>query len=374
MKEKIKSQDFRFFDSRQKYLLFVNTTNEKNKISQEITPHIKNIIPKKPAIKIFDAGLGDGTLLMSVLRTLHKEFPVIPFVVMGKEISMEDVRISTEKLADRFIEHPNMVFIVTNLHYSEASSLQSKNLIKNKNLNRKIVKLKGNSSFQFNLQLSQLEGLLEDNWQVERNKKSGNPTYKDPSLLIIYREDQEFILENIIPQKNSEKIFFDLIIASQPYRSRISIEKKVEYVIKPMINSLAKDGKLIIVHASGNDPGSQIINKVYPDETPFPSLGKDMIIYLKENLDKDLLKKIKFNEPTILKYHLRTLPNEIENGISTSAIFSAWNACTYVGQINDEKIVKAEDSGNHIQAIQSIIKENDGLWFNDEIILIEKYK
>ena len=29
------SKDFRFFDSRQKYLLFVTTTNEKNKIVPE---------------------------------------------------------------------------------------------------------------------------------------------------------------------------------------------------------------------------------------------------------------------------------------------------------------------------------------------------
>ena len=115
--------EFRFFDSRQKYLLFVTTTNEKAVISQKISPVIKSIIPKKPALKIFDAGLGDGTLLMNILRDCHREFPTIPFLVAGKEVSLEDVRLTIEKLSDRFVEHPNMVFVITNLHYNESSDV-----------------------------------------------------------------------------------------------------------------------------------------------------------------------------------------------------------------------------------------------------------
>ena len=38
-------KNFRFFDNRQKYLLFVTTTNEKNKIDPKITEKIwKNMI------------------------------------------------------------------------------------------------------------------------------------------------------------------------------------------------------------------------------------------------------------------------------------------------------------------------------------------
>ena len=62
------NNNFRFFDSRQKYLLFVTTTNEKNIIAEKISTQIKKIKPKKPSLNILDAGLGDGTLLMSVLR------------------------------------------------------------------------------------------------------------------------------------------------------------------------------------------------------------------------------------------------------------------------------------------------------------------
>ena len=84
-------KNFRFFDNRQKYLLFVTTTNEKNKIADALKPIVQNLKPKKPALKIFDAGMGDGSLLMSVMRQCHQKMPNIPLLVSTKEISMEDV-------------------------------------------------------------------------------------------------------------------------------------------------------------------------------------------------------------------------------------------------------------------------------------------
>ena len=52
-------KNFRFFDNRQKYLLFVTTTNEKNRIADNLKPIIQSVKPKHPALKIFDAGMGD---------------------------------------------------------------------------------------------------------------------------------------------------------------------------------------------------------------------------------------------------------------------------------------------------------------------------
>ena len=364
--------DFRFFDSRQKYLLFVTTTNEKTIIAEKISPIIKSIKPKKPALKIFDAGLGDGTLLMNVLRDCHRQFPTVPFYVSGKEISLEDVRLTIEKLPDRFVEHPNMIFVLTNLHYSEATLLKSNNLIKQKKSVLKKVALNGNSSHQFNTQLSNLDKLLEDTWQVERNIINGNTTYKQPSTIIIYRKDHEMVLDHIMPDMKGKRNYFDLIIASQPYRSRISEKQKVNYVIKHMIESLSINGKLVITHAYGNDPGTKLVKELWPEDNPFPNLGKEIINYLKKNLNKDLLKSLNFSKPNVFTYKLRALPNEIENGISTSLIFSAWNNINYVAQVDDTKIKNAELDEKCFKKLQEILKKNDGLFFNDEMILIEK--
>ena len=336
-------KNFRFFDNRQKYLLFVTTTNEKNKIADALKPIVQKLKPKFPALKIFDAGMGDGSLLMSVMRQCHQKMPQIPLLVSTKEISMEDVRLGLEKLPDRFIEHKNTVFVISNLNYVESTALKSNDKKKQKKMNWKIVKLKGNSSLDFSNQLRKLnQEFLSKKWQIERNPKNGNPTYKEPSVIVIYRKDQEFSLKNVIPKKNNGKNSYDLIIASQPYRSRISAEKKVKYVIDPMIKSLDKKGKLVVVHACGNDPGNKIIKKIWPKENPFPSLHNSIIKYIKNNTDNEILKKLKFNKKQTIKYVLRALPNEISGGIATSLIFSAWNAAVYVNQISDEQIMSAE--------------------------------
>ena len=364
---------FRFFDNRQKYLLFVTTTNEKNKIADALKPIIEKIRPKYPALRIFDAGMGDGSLLMNVMRQCHQQMPNIPLLVSTKEISMEDVRLGLEKLPDRFIEHKNTVFVISNLNYVESTSLKSNNKIKQKKMNWKIVKLKGNSSLDFSTQLRKLnKEFLNKKWQIEQNINTGNPTYKEPSVVIIYREDQEFTLRNIIPKKNDGKNKFDLIIASQPYRSRITAEKKVKYVIDPMIKSLDKKGKLVVVHACGNDPANKVIKKIWPNENPFPFLYDSIMRYIKKNTEKNDLKNLKFHKKKNIKYILRALPNEISGGIATSLIFSAWNAAIYVNQISDEQIFRAENNKKYQKVVKQIVNKNKGMYFNNELFIIER--
>ena len=83
----------------------------------------KHLQPMPPALRVFDAGMGDATVLSQIMRQLHHRFPTIPFLIVGKEISQEDVRISLEKMGDRFYEHPQTVLVVTNLFYAEAPQL-----------------------------------------------------------------------------------------------------------------------------------------------------------------------------------------------------------------------------------------------------------
>ena len=106
-------QPFRFFDNREKYLLFVTTTSEKAVTAERVGREFDCIKPKPPALKIFDAGVGNGTVLSRILREMHCRFPTVPFIVVGKEVSLEDTRLCLETLSDRFNEHPQMVVILT---------------------------------------------------------------------------------------------------------------------------------------------------------------------------------------------------------------------------------------------------------------------
>src|SRR2546426_12527484 len=83
-------RNFRFFDNRQKYLLFVNTCSEKWVVAHRVGQELINIHPRPPAVRLFDAGIGDGTVLARVMRAMHDRFPAMPFYVVGKEISLED--------------------------------------------------------------------------------------------------------------------------------------------------------------------------------------------------------------------------------------------------------------------------------------------
>ena len=61
-------RNFRFFDNRQKYLLFVNTCSEKWEVARRVGLELANIHPRPPAVRIFDAGVGDGSVLARVMR------------------------------------------------------------------------------------------------------------------------------------------------------------------------------------------------------------------------------------------------------------------------------------------------------------------
>src|SRR6185295_11169802 len=78
---------FRFYDNRQKYLAFVNTCNEKSAVARRAAEELKHVRPSPPALHIFDAGMGDGTVLARLLRATHRLFPTVPVLAVAKEIS-----------------------------------------------------------------------------------------------------------------------------------------------------------------------------------------------------------------------------------------------------------------------------------------------
>ena len=99
-------RNFRFFDDRQKRLLFVNTCSEKWVVVNRVAMEVANIHAHPPAVRVFDAGIGDGAILARVVRAMHHKFPAMPFYIEGKEVSLEDVRLALRRMADRFFEPP----------------------------------------------------------------------------------------------------------------------------------------------------------------------------------------------------------------------------------------------------------------------------
>ena len=366
---------FRFYDNRQKYLSFVTTCNEKWKIAERAIDELRHITPTPPALRIFDAGMGDGTLLSHVMRATHKHFPTVPLYVVGKEISLEDIRLSLDKLPDRFVEHPSSVVIFTNLYYAESPWLTvSKPELADK-VNWMDVPLHGDTAAEFGEQLRDLDPRLVDGWQVRASEKTGNPLYVKPSVLVLYREDHAFALNGIKPRPGASRADYDLVLVSQPWRARMTAEFKVDRVLEPMVRGLAPGGRALVAQSSGNDPGLELVRAIWPDADPFKVSRHDLIETLKDRLGDDL-KNYKFHAvsdaDSILSYEMHTLPDEIQTNIGTSTLFAAWNAAVYVAQIEDDRLEAALASTEYLEQTAKTLKKFGGLWFNDEVFVVSR--
>ncbi len=366
---------FRFYDNRQKYLAFVNTCNEKPMLALRAGKELQHIQPTQPALSVFDAGMGDATLLSQLMREMHYRFPTVPFLICAKEISLEDVRLGLEKMPDRFFEHPATLLIITNLHYAEAPKLMPRNVNVATALNWHEIRLKGDSAFEYGQQIQALEPILSDGWKTKTSLKTGNPLYERPSVLVIYREDHKFLLDSAIPRPGRTKGNYDLIIASQPWRTRMSAEFKVQKVLAPLSQSLAPGGRLLGIQSYGDDPSLEIIQKIWPEENPFTVRRHELMKVLKAELGQEA-SGFNFNSlsdsKSIIRYQMHTLASEIGANIGTSTLFAAWNAAIYVNQIEDAKLEEALTTGSYLEATSQVLQKYNGLWFNDETFIISR--
>ena len=58
------------------------------------------------------------------------------------------------------------------------------------------------------------------------------------------------------------------------------------------------------------------------------------------------------------------------HGESSSPQLAAWNAATYVAQIEDERLSQAMSRGNYMDATSKALQKYSGLWFVDESLVV----
>lgn len=368
-------RNFRFFDNRQKYLLFVNTCSEKWVVANRVAEELANVRPRPPALRLFDAGVGDGTVLARVMRAMHARHPTMPFYVVGKEISLEDIRLTLDKLPDRFYEHPATVVVLTNMFYSEAPWLRVNSPGAAASMIWREVPLAGNAAHDFEEQIGELQPFLGDNWKATASPKTGNPMYERPIALVLYRQDHRFLLESIIPRLGRAEANYDLVIASQPYRARVPAEFKAKRVIAPLVRALGPGGRLIGIHSHGQDPGLEIIRRIWPDEDPFRTDRHAILDAVKKELGtarRDFNFNAYADSRSLFRYDMHTLPHEVDGPIGTSTLFAAWNAAIYVAQIEDERLDDVVKSGAYLDGTRDVLKKHGGLWFFDESYVVSR--
>ena len=193
---------------------------------------------------------------------------------------------------------------------------------------------------------------------------------------MLHRADQRFALDQVIPQKGDTQADYDFVLASQPWRSRMSAEFKASRILAPLSRSLRSNGVLLGIQSRGDDPGLDLIQRVWPDERPFPVDRHDLLAALQDELGDDArgfdlmaLPDHKSN----LRYSMHTLPTEIGASIGTSTLFAAWNAAIYVGQIEDDRAELCMSEGKYLDMTADVLHEHGGLWFNDETFVVRRH-
>jgi hypothetical protein len=368
-------RNFRFFDNRQKYLLFVNTCSEKWVVAHRVGQELVNIHPRPPAVRLFDAGIGDGTVLTRVMRAMHDRFPAMPFYAVGKEISLEDTRLTLQKVPDRFVEHPATVLVLTNLAYADAPWLHVRSVSAASSLVWQEVTLTGATAHKFEEQITDLEPFLAENWKAGVSPKTGNPVYDRPVVLVIFREDHRFLLDPILPKPGGTQASYDLVIASQPYRARSPIEFKTRRVIVPLARALGPGGRLIAIHSHGNDPGLEIVQRLWPGDNPFIHDRHQIMKAVKQELGaagRELNFNVNSDNRALFRYDMHTLPSELSDSIGTSTLFAAWNAAIYVAQVEDYRLDAVVNDSRYLDATRDVLRRNGGLWFFDESYVISR--
>ena len=135
----------------------------------------------------------------------------------------------------------------------------------------------------------------------------------------------------------------------------------------PLIRSLRRDGRFIGIHSAGGDPSEDIVKSVWPDEVPFPVKRREILAALKSSLGADA-RNFTFNAgrdaTAVFRYDLHAMPED--GAIGTSAVLAAWNAATYVAQIDEPRLESALERREYVSATREVLQKHGGLWFNDE--------
>ena len=370
-----RERPFRFTDNREKYLLFATTCGEKQRTAERVGQEFPHLDPKPPSLRVFQAGSGEGTLLNRTLRHLHFRWPNVPFLVVVKENNPEFIRLTLRTLADRFCEHPRLVLAFTDLRYGEATWQALSSKAARDRLKSREVVLEGASSQGFAQQINREMTFVSEAWHRVEGHPAAARAETGAAVLMLYRADQRFALAEVVPRPGETTLAYDLVLASQPYRSRLTAEAKVRMVLAPLARALAPGGRMLTVQSTGRDPGLEIIRAVWPKAAPFPTPRQKLLKWLRAELAA-AQPDLEFIDPPAeqaeFDYRLQLNPDEVGSAIGTSTLLAAWNAATYVAQIEDQRLTEAMCHEGYLAATRAVLQKHAGLWFSNECFVVAR--
>jgi hypothetical protein len=331
--------EFRFFDNREKYLLFTTTCSENRATARRIGEEFQFIEPAPPALRLYQAGSGEGTLLNLTLRHLHSRWPTLPFLVVVRELDADILRLAVRNIADRFHEHPELVLVFTNTPYHDATRLPADNS-RDSAQSWQVKELTGQSSHAFERQINEAIDFVQNRWPTD-------PRHPERTAgIVLFRHDQRFILDAVLPQPSQPIDAFDLVIASQAYRSRLSVEQKINWVLEPLARSLTGRFRAGAADTSGASGTGEMAPGLYCADLP--------------------------PDGSEFSFELQLNPDDVSSSIGTSTLLAAWNAAAYVAQIDEPRLTQAMSESSYLNSTRKVLTDHGGLWFRNECFVIAR--
>ena len=325
-------------------------------MAERVGLELANIHPRPPALRVFDAGFGDGTVLARVMRAMHGRFPHMPFYIAGKELSLEDVRLTLDKVPDRLFEHPATVFVFTNMNYAEAPWLTPTSPAAAAGMIWHEVPLRGASSGEFETQIAELGPFLQEHWRANVSPRSGMPVYERPVAMVA------------VPGRSPVSARFG-DPPGRPDRGQFRPDHRLAALSGQILREFPRQAHHRAAGAGAacrrpadrdslprrQDPGLEIIQAVWPGENPFSVSRHELLRAVKYELGS-AGRNLNFNayadNRSIFRYDMEALPNEVTGSIGNSTAFAAWNAAVYVAQIEDDRLTEMTQSGQYSRCHQ----------------------
>lgn len=142
-----------------------------------------------------------------------------------------------------------------------------------------------------------------------------------------------------------------------------------------MVRALGSGGRLIAIQSHGNDPGHEIVQKVWPGDNPFQHDRHQILKAVKQEIGLPS-RELNFNaapdDRSLFRYDMHTLPSEVRGSIGTSTAWAAWNAAVYVSQVEDQRLAEVTNDSRYIDVTTEVLRKHGGLWFWDESFVISR--
>ncbi|MEM9223656.1 MAG: hypothetical protein AAGB11_14840 [Pseudomonadota bacterium] len=364
---------FAYLEQRQRLHVFSNTTNEHWVLADRAAEDMAGIAPSADGFRILYAPMDNGIALTRLLRAQTARHPDMPILVVMKGRGLEDLRNTIGRLVDRLAEHPNIVFVVTNMYLDEAVDLTKRSDDNPADPIWHDGALEGSHSYDFQRQVSALFGELSKEWLVESGDQ-GQPVYAAPSVAVIYRKDAKPAIEGLIPHPGDPALRYNYALLNHPYLHTHTMAFRTEFVLGPVAECLAVGGRMMVVQSLGEDPAHELVKRVWPDQPMHTTSRHDIISAMRKRLSQQDFSFSGLTDTNALfRFDMHTLPVGPKRTLGALSLNSAWNNAVYYAQVREDLAQEAMRAGaGYLNATRDVIEDNGGLWFINEAFTITR--